>query len=49
MVWLSCQRPQVQLLPALVMARMEEIAALQVHSIDVERIFSSFTRLEALR
>jgi hypothetical protein len=41
MVWLSCERLQVQQLPAQVMARMEQIAAMQVHSIDVERIFTS--------
>ncbi len=43
MVWLSCQKLQVQQLPTQVMARMEEIAAIQVHWIDVERIFIAFT------
>ena len=41
MIWLTCQRLQVQQLPIQVMARMEQTTAVQVHSLDVERIFTS--------
>jgi Skp family chaperone for outer membrane proteins len=41
MVFLSCEKLQVNVLQAQILARMQNIAAVQVHSIDVERVFST--------
>lgn len=43
LVFLSCEKLQVSVLQAQVLARMKDIAAVQVHSIDVERVFSSIS------
>jgi hypothetical protein len=42
-VLLASQKLQVNVLEAQLKARMKEITALQVHSIDVERVFSSIS------
>lgn len=42
LVYLSCAKLQVPVLQAQVQARMRDIAAKQVHSLDVERVYSSF-------
>ncbi|ERF73589.1 hypothetical protein EPUS_07523 [Endocarpon pusillum Z07020] len=41
LVYLSCAKLQVNVLQAQVQARMRDIAAKQVHTLDVERVFSS--------
>lgn len=41
MVFFSCEKLQVNVLQAQILARMQNIAAVQVHSIDVERVFST--------
>lgn len=43
LVYLSCQKLEVNVLQAQVQTRMRDIAAIQVHSIDVERIFTAFS------
>lgn len=41
LVLLACEKLQVNVLQAQVLIRMQDIAALQVHSVDVERVFSA--------
>lgn len=43
MVLLACEELQVNVLQAQVLTRMQDIVALQVHSSDVKRVFSSFS------
>jgi hypothetical protein len=43
LIYLACQKLEVSVLQAQVQTRMRDIAALQVHSIDVERIFTAFS------
>ncbi len=43
LVYLSCEKLQVNALQAQVQARMRDITAKQVHSLDAERIFTSFS------
>jgi hypothetical protein len=40
---LSCEKLQVNVLEAKVLARMQAIVARQVHSVDVERVFTAFS------
>jgi hypothetical protein len=49
LVYLSCQKLEVNVLQAQVQARMRDIAAIQVHSIDVERVFTAFSGLHMFK
>jgi hypothetical protein len=42
LVLLSCQKLQINVLATQIQTRMRDVAAFQVHSIDVERVFTSF-------
>jgi hypothetical protein len=43
LVVLSCEKLQVNVLETQILARMQAIVAKQVHSIDVERVFTAFS------